>query len=239
MKRNRSTVTEVQQQKELDFLYQVAQQVYSLDIDTLLSEIVDVAVKVTLADSCLIYVLDPTKKELVLRASKNQHPDLLEKIKMKLGEGITGWVAKEHKPVAIASGAKNDPRFKFFRNLPEDRFEAFLSVPIINKQGVVGVINVQHTKPHVHTPMEVNLLSAIGKLVGGAVENALLVEKTAELQEALEFRKTLDRAKGILMKQKKITEDEAFGAIQKASMESRMSMKEIAEAVIVAERLTG
>ena len=83
--------------------------------------------------------------------------------------------------------------------MPEDKFEAFLSVPIINKRGVVGVINVQHEKPHTHTETEINLLSAMDKLVGGAVENALLVEETLELKDALELRKLMEsRQKCIL-----------------------------------------
>lgn len=223
--------------KELDLLYRVAQTIHSLEIDELLKEIVKIATSLTSGDSCLIYVLDPKKQELVLRASKNPHPDLLQKVKMKLGEGITGWVAKEKKPVAISTGANKDSRFKYFRSLPEDHFEAFLSVPIINKHGVVGVINIQHEEKHIHSQMEINLLSAIGKLVGGAVENALLVEETLTLKETLELRKIIDKAKGILMRKRNLTEDEAYRILQKESMDSRKSLKEVAEAVILADKL--
>ena len=222
--------------KELDFLYKVTKDVHSLEIDSLLREIVKIAVEVSDSDSCLIYVLDPQKNELVLRASKNPRPQLLKKIKMKLGEGITGWVAREKKPVAIPKGAARDPRFKLFRSLPEDKFEAFLSVPIINKHGVCGVINVQHQKKHDHSPMEINLLAAIGKLVGGAVENALLIETTLELKEALDIRKIVEKAKGILMKKIGLSEDEAFNRLRRESMNSRKSLKEVSEAVILAGR---
>ena len=224
--------------KELSFLYEVARSVHSLEIDELLKEIVKIVSKVTKADSCLVYTLDPKKKELVLRASKNPHTDLMQKIKMRIGEGITGWVAKEKKPVAISIGASSDTRFKYFRSLPEDRFEAFLSVPIINRNGVCGVINVQHKHRHVHSQMEINLLSAIGKLVGGAVENALLIEESLALREALELRKLIEKAKGILMKIRKISEEEAYRIIQKESMDNRKSLKEVAEAIILARRLS-
>ncbi|MBI4067170.1 GAF and ANTAR domain-containing protein [Candidatus Gottesmanbacteria bacterium] len=223
--------------KELTFLYRVAQSVHSLELDELLKEIVKIATQVTHGDSCLIYILDKEKQSLILRASKNPHKDLFQRITMKLGEGITGWVAKEKRPVAISQGAAHDPRFKFFRSLPEDKFEAFLSVPIINKVGVVGVINVQHKKMHKHADMEINLLSAIGRLVGGAVENALLIEESMALKEALEIRKLIERAKGILMKRKSISEPEAYRQIQKESMDSRKSLKEIAEAIILADKL--
>src|SRR3990170_6334801 len=101
--------------KELALLYEVSETVHSLEINELLKEIVKIAVEVTAGDSCLVYILDNKKNELVLRASKNPHPDLLRKIKMKVGVGLTGWVAKEKKPVAISSGASRDSRFKFFR----------------------------------------------------------------------------------------------------------------------------
>lgn len=223
-------------ERELKFLYQVTASIHSLEINELLKEIVEITVSVTKGDSCLIYVLDKNKKELALRASKNPHQDLLRKIKMKLGEGITGWVAKENKPVAISSGAANDTRFKFFRSLPEDRFEAFISVPIVDKHGVRGVINVQHKISHKHSPMEINLLSAIGKLVGGALENAILIEESFVLREALELRKSIDKAKGILMKKAQLTEDEAFHKLQKESMDSRKSLKEVCEALILADK---
>lgn len=223
--------------KELSLLYKVTQEVNSLEIDRLLKEIVKITISVSHGDSCLIYIFDPKKEKLILRASKNPHPDLLQKIKMKVGEGITGWVAKEKRPVAISSGANKDPRFKFFQSLPEDRFEAFLSVPILNKQGVCGVINIQHKKRHNYSKMEINLLSAIGKLVGGAVDNALLIEESQALKETLEMRKILERAKGIIMKKGGLSEEEAYRFLQKESMNNRKSLKEIAEAVILSEKL--
>lgn len=92
-------------------------------------------------------------------------------------------------------------------------------------------------KKHAHTKMEINLLTAIGKLVGGAVENALLVEQSMVLKEALEFRKVIEKAKGVLMKKNNLSENEAYRMLQKESMNSRKSFKEVAEAVILADRL--
>lgn len=223
--------------KELDLLYLVAGSVYSLEVEELLKKIVKIAVSVTKADSCLIYVLDRKKNQLILRASKNPHSELLKKIKMQVGEGITGWVARENKPVVISQGASKDSRFKLFRRLPEDRYEAFLSVPIVNKRGVLGVINIQHRHLHKHQPMEINLLSAIGKLVAGALDNAILIEESLELKEALEMRKLIEKAKGILMRKAKLSEDEAYRRLRKESMDSRKSLKEVAEAIVLADKL--
>lgn len=224
-------------QTELDLLYRVAQTVYRFELDKVLEEIVAIAEELTGADSVLVYVTSADGKELVLRASKNPHPDLLHEITMKMGEGITGWVASQKQPVALSQGANQDARFKGFRSLPEDHFEAFLSVPIISSRGVVGVINVQHEHPHEHTEMEIKLLAAVGKLVGGAVENARLIEETLALKEALELRKKVERAKGILMKRRKITEEEAYKIMQKESMDSRKSIGEVADAILLLEKL--
>jgi signal transduction protein with GAF and PtsI domain len=224
--------------KELAFLYTIAKSVHSLKIDELLNEIVEIASKITHADSCLIYILNRNKNELALRASKNPHPySILSKITMKIGEGITGWVAKNNRPVIITNNAMKDPRFKLFKGLPEDKYEAFISFPIINKTGVMGVINIQHKNSHKFSDMEINLLTAIGKLVGGAVENALLIEETLVLKEALEIRKIIEKAKGILMKKKQINEDEAYKTLRNESMNCRKSLKEIAEAIITADNL--
>ncbi len=85
---------------------------------------------------------------------------------MRLQEGLTGWVARERRLVAISREAYNDPRFKFFKDLPQDMFEAFLSVPIIAQNKVVGVINVQDREPRSHSGADMEMLSTLGEQVG-------------------------------------------------------------------------
>ncbi len=105
--------------REAEILHRVSETVSgNLDLDAVLHDIVDIAVEVTKADSCLIYLLNPRRDKLILRASKNPHPKLIGHIRLGLGEGITGWVAQQGRPVAIASNASDDPRFKVFHNLP-------------------------------------------------------------------------------------------------------------------------
>lgn len=171
---------------QLKILKEVASIISSLELDEVLERIVEIAINITEADSCLIYLYDAQKEELVLRASKNPHPKVLGKIKLKIGEGITGWVAKEKKPLVISSGAMKDPRFKFFQSLPEDRFEAFLSIPVVAKNEIVGVINLQHKEKHSYPSAEVNLLATIAGYLGSAIENARNYEEVTKKAKQLD-----------------------------------------------------
>ena len=167
--------------QELKILHQISSTISStLDLDEVLQKIIGLVIQVTRGDSCFLYLLDETEDFLILRASKNPHPRLIGRISVKLGEGITGWVAQESQQVAIARHASKDSRFKFFNNLPEDKFEAFMSVPIIASGRVVGVINVQHRRAHRHSEDEKTLLSIIGLQVGSAIRNARLYEETSQ-----------------------------------------------------------
>jgi len=167
--------------QELRILHQISSTISStLDLDEVLHQIIGLVIQVTRGDSCFLYLLDETEEFLILRASKNPHPRLIGRIAVKLGEGITGWVAQESQQVAIARHASKDGRFKFFNNLPEDKFEAFLSVPIIASARVVGVINVQHRRAHRHSEDEKTLLSIIGLQVGSAIRTARLFEETSQ-----------------------------------------------------------
>ena len=146
-----------------------------------LQEVVSLVVEFMECDSCLVYLLD--NDELVLRASNTPHPATLGKVKLALNEGLTGWVARERRLLAISREAYHDPRFKFFSDLPEDTFEAFLSSPVISRQGMEGVINVQHRNPHSHTGVEMELLGTIGEQLGCLMMLSRAEKKRAPLPQ--------------------------------------------------------
>jgi uroporphyrinogen-III synthase len=199
--------------------------------DEVLNGVVDFATSVVTCDSCFVYLLDGD--ELVLRASKNSHPEAVGKLKLKVGQGITGWVAQHRQPVVVARNAASDHRFQFFNELPEDRCEAFLSVPLLSRSRIVGVINLQNIAAHDYSDREVTLLSTVGFLVGAAIEMARLEKEKSQLTDRLELRKLIERAKGILQHDLKISEQEAYLMLQKQSQHRRKSMKDIAEAVML------
>jgi uroporphyrinogen-III synthase len=198
-----------------------------------LDRVVEFASALVRCDSCLIYVNEGDY--LVLRASKNAHPDVVDRLKLRVGQGITGWVAEHHEPVAISEKAANDRRFQFFHELPEDSYEAFLSVPLLCRGRVVGAINLQHRLPHTYKRKEIRLISAIGFLVGAEIELARLEEINSNLTDQLQTRKVVERAKGILQRELGLSEEQAYLALQHQSRQKRKPMKDIADAIILSE----
>ncbi len=186
------TMEELKQQvrertREVQILHRISESVSStLEQATVLKEIVEVVVEVTKADACLLYMISENKEELILRASKNPHPRLIGRISIGLGEGITGWVAREKVPVVIPRNASDDARFKFYHRLPEDRYQAFVSVPIMSKGEIVGVINVQHKRSKRYSEESLALLLTIANQVGGAIANARLYDDMREKARRLE-----------------------------------------------------
>jgi uroporphyrinogen-III synthase len=218
------------------FLHGIASRMSAeVPFDDILNEVVDFATAVVKCDSCFVYLLEGD--ELVLRASKNSHPEAVGKLKLKLGQGITGWVAKHRQPVVVVRNDALDPRFQFFNELPEDRFEAFLSVPLLSRGRVVGVINLQNVASHDYSEREISLISTVGFLVGAEIEMARSEKERANLADRLEVRKVVDRAKGILQHDLKISEQEAHHMLQRQSQHRRKPMKDIAEAVILSHAM--
>lgn len=220
----------------VDFLHEIGSRMAASDpLHTVLNRIVDFACSLIQCDSCFVYVLEDD--QLVLRASKNPHSDLVDHLGIWLGQGITGWVGWHREPVAIPEKALKDPRFQRFKNLPEDTFEAFLSVPILCRGKLIGVINLQHRKPYYHTEQEVRLLTAAGYLVGAELERARLETENMQLSDRLESRKHIERAKGVLQRDFGLDEEAAYKAMQRESRQRRKSMREIAEAILLNDDL--
>jgi signal transduction protein with GAF and PtsI domain len=219
---------------DIEILHEIGSRIAAADpLHEVLKRVVDFVSAVVKCDSCFVYVLEDD--HLVLRASKNPHPEVVDRLKLRVGQGITGWVAEHHQPVAVAKNAFEDSRFLAFNELPEDRFEAFLSVPLLCRGRLVGVMNLQHRQPHSHSRRQIQLVSTTCFLVGAEIEMARLESENLELSEQLETRKVVERAKGILQRELRLTEEHAFLTIQRQSRQRRRSMKEVAEAIVQSE----
>lgn len=225
-----------EEDSHIELLHQVGSSVAAINsLHEVLSRIIDIVTDTVRCDSCFIYVLQKTN--LVLRASMNPHSDVVDQLEMPVGQGLTGWVAQHRRTVAIPARAWEDPRFHRFHNLPEDRYEAFLAVPILSRGRLVGVINLQHREPRNCSNREIRLITMIGHLVGAAIELAQVEDEKLQLIDQLETRKVMERAKGLLQRELNVDEEAAYLLLQKESRQKRKPLREIAEAVILTKDL--
>jgi signal transduction protein with GAF and PtsI domain len=222
---------------EVDLLHDIGSRPAADPVHDVLARLVDFVSALVKCDCCLIYVLEGY--ELVLRASKTPHPEVVDGLKLRMGQEITGWVAEHKEPVSVTQNAAQDPRFRLFNELPQDSYEAFLSVRLLSRGNVVGVINLQHRGPHVHTRRQIRLIATAGFLVGAEIELARLEEANSNLSEKLQTRKLVERAKGILQRDLGLSEEQAYLTLQGQSRQKRRSMKEIAEAMILSDEVKG
>lgn len=230
---------------QVSLLHRISNIVSSeLTTGEMLGEVVGIAAQVTDCDACLVYLIEESTGEIVLMASQVPHAAELGTLRIKMGEGVTGWVAEHRSVVALPERATDDRRFKRFSTLVEDTYEAFLSVPLVSGGETIGVINVHHREAHHHTPEEISLLTFVGEQMGGALsrsklqeENIRLQEETLEMKRQLETRKLVERAKGILQYKFSLTEEEAYLRLRNESRRLRRPMRDLAEAIILTEDL--
>src|SRR5579883_2237341 len=173
---------------QLALLHRISSIVSSdMTLQKMLDALISLVVGVTSCDACLVYLLDSSSAEIVLCASQLPHAGEIGNIRMKIGKGVTGWVAKHQSVVSLSSRASKDPRFKSFSALPEDTYESFLSVPLINAGQLIGVINVHHRNPREHTPEEVAVLTYIAEQMGGAISKAQLSDRSQAAVKKVEL----------------------------------------------------
>jgi uroporphyrinogen-III synthase len=159
--------------------------VRDMSLQEVLRGIVSLVVEFMHCDSCLVYLLDGDR--LVLCASDDPNNKGVGRVSLKLDEGLTGWVAREKRLLAISREAYSDPRFKYFKDLPQDTFEAFLSAPVLARNRVVGVINVQHRVPHTHNGGELETITTVGEQVGCLLMLARLAASSVDLTHHAEL----------------------------------------------------
>ncbi|HEU0121379.1 MAG TPA: GAF domain-containing protein [Bryobacteraceae bacterium] len=156
-------------------------------LQQVLQSIVALLVEYLQCDSCIIYLTDGA--ELVLCASNTAPLSAIGRVRLSTEEGLTGWVARNRRLVALSRDAFNDPRFKSFSELEADTYEAFLSAPVIARNRVVGVINVQHREPHSYTGDQMELLTTVGEQVGCLLLLARLdreaLDRTVSIEQIL------------------------------------------------------
>ncbi|HVD45786.1 MAG TPA: GAF domain-containing protein [Candidatus Limnocylindria bacterium] len=167
--------------RELSFLVRLAQAAASTQRpDELLELIIREATSAMDTDVCSLYLLSTRGRELLLTATNGLNESMVGKVVMRVGEGITGWVAETRRPAVVADVSK-EPHWKWVPGLDEDRFHSMLSVPIESGPRLVGVLNVQATKKRDFDAGDIDFLLAIAGQVAGILERS-------ELQRAMEVQ---------------------------------------------------
>jgi two-component system, response regulator PdtaR len=204
-----------------------------LYLEDILRLVVTVIAKVMGANICSLMLIDEKKDELVIRATQSISEEYNKKPHLKIGEGIAGKVVKENK-YKIIKDVKKEDEYKYKDIAKKEKLCSLLCVPLAVKGKVIGVINCYTSTPHDFTETEVNVITSIANQASVAIHNTELMVTSKIIQEELEARKIVERAKGALMKRKGLSEEEAYSRLRKHSMDSRKTMREVAEAIILA-----
>lgn len=225
--------------KQIQALLEISKAISSDQyLDDILKLIVTLTANVMDSKICSLWILDEKEKVLRIRATQAMSEEYLKERSLKLGEGVVGYVAQHNQPLSILDVLK-DPRYKEKELAKKEGLVSMLSVPMVVKDKVIGVINVYTSYPHEFTETEKAVLTMVANQAAICIQNTELMVQTKVIQEELETRKLVERAKGILMKQQGLTEEEAFRRIRKASMDSRKTMRQIAEAILLTEKMRG
>ncbi len=223
--------------KQIEALSKVANLITSgMYLEELLRLIVNVTAEVMNSKISSLMLLDPDKKELVIRATQSISEAYNKKLNVKLGEGIAGIVARDNKPLAVLD-VKKDSRYLNQDVAKKEGLCSLVSVPLAVKGRVIGVLNCYTSKKHKFTEAELGVLAALANQAAVAIENAELDLRARSAEEALLTRKLVEHAKDILSQEAHISPSEAYRLIQKQSMDKRKTMREIAEAIVLAREI--
>ena len=207
-----------------------------LYLDDILTLVVSVTAKVMDSKICSLWLVDEKKGELKLRSTQTISKEYLKERSLKLGEGVVGTVAKNNIPMSIYNVLKKH-EYKEKEMASKEKLSSMLSVPLVVKERVIGVINCYSQRPRRFSEVEVYLLTSVANQAAVAIENTELMVKTRVIQEELEARKLVDRAKEMLMAKKGLSGQAAFRRMQKMSMNTRKPMRDIAEAILLVEEI--
>jgi signal transduction protein with GAF and PtsI domain len=210
-----------------------------LFLEDLLKLIVMVTAKVTGVAICSLWLIDETVNPPMIRLKATQaiSPEYVKDRSLNLNEGVVGYVATHKRPLRIKNVLRNK-RFKEKEMARQLGLVSMVGVPLkLKDDKVIGVLNCFTAESYEFSETEVNLLTAVANQAAVAILNTELMVKTKVIQEELETRKLIERAKEVIMQRRKLKGDEAYRWLQKRSMDKRRSMRQMAEAILLSEEL--
>ena len=201
--------------------------------------IVMVVAKVTGVDICSLWLVDEntTPPKVRLKATQAFEPEYVIDRSLDLHEGVVGHVITTQTPLVVDDVLKCEI-FKEKEMARKLGLVSMVGVPLQSKKDkVIGVLNCFTSMPHTFSPTDINLLTTVANQAAVAIINTELIIKTRIIQEELQARKKIERAKEIIMERNQINGDEAYRWIRKRSMDSRKTMIEVAEAILLSTEL--
>ncbi len=224
-------------QEQIEALSKISKAISSeLYLEDILRLVVSVTAQVMDSKICSLMLLNEKSKKLVIRATQSVSEEYNKKPPLSIGEGIAGKVVKEGRPITVLN-INEEEEYKYKDIAGKEGLRSLLCIPLSVKGKVIGVINCYTSYPHKFSKTETDVLTSVANQAAIAIENTELIVKTKVIQEELETRKLVERAKDILMRRLEISGKEAYRKIQKQSMDTRKSMREIAEAIILTNDL--
>jgi len=206
-------------------------------LDDILNRIVLITARVMDYEVCSIWLVDDsvTPRKLRLKATQALDSEYARPRTLGRVEGVAGFVATHNQPLRILDVLK-EPRYKEKDMARKLGLVSMLSVPFsVADDDVIGVLNAFTNHPREFPEEEVLMAKAVGNLTAFAIRNATLLNRLQSLEDELETRKVVERAKEVLIRRRSLSGEEAFRWIQKRSMNSRKTMRQIAEAVLISE----
>jgi len=153
----------------------------SLDLEEVLQSVVRLLSDASAVHACFVYLLSADGDRLDLYAASEPYKDLTGRISLTRGQGLAWWALVRRESAFIRENALDDPRFHHVPELEEERFQSFVSVPLLGRAGnPIGVISLHTEAPREFTEAEADFLASSAALVAGAIENARLYEQMGE-----------------------------------------------------------
>jgi len=205
-------------------------------LDRILQVISEMVAETFDSPVCSIMIVDEDKQELSIRAARCSSPDYLHKLPIKIEDSLIGRVVRERQLVTVPDVAA-EKSYKYPELARRSGLVSLLSVPLLIGQKVIGTLNIYTSEPRLFTPEEVGFAKAVASQAALASENARLISESLEMKRMLETRKIIERAKGILQHRHSITEEQAYLDLRSESRRLRRPMRDLAEAIVLAEEL--
>ena len=200
-------------------------------LDEALAATVNFAIALVNCDRCFIYVRDGA--ELALWVWKQLDQEEPKFTQLALRQGYTALLEEHRVPLAVSTNSREQSEARIFDQWSTDPGETFVSVPLLARKELLGVINFQHHRPRRYSLREVKLLSSVAVLLGADIAISCLESRNSDLLMELETRKLVERGKGILQRELGLSEHEAFLVLQRQSQQKMRPIKEIAQAIIL------